>query len=115
MANFKVVVVGGGPVGLILAHVLSKAGIDYVVLEGRPEVVKDVGASLVLGTDSMRVLSQLGLLDKARAASCEILTWQSYSSTGRQFNGDHVGERTRARSVSFSLLLSLSLSLACTY
>lgn len=62
--NFKVIVVGGGPVGLTAAHVLSKAGIEYVVLERRSSVHIDVGASLALWPQSLRVLSQLGLLER---------------------------------------------------
>lgn len=83
--------------GLIAAYALSKANIDFVVLEGRPEVVKDVGASLVLAPESMRMLSQFGLLDKLRKTGCEILKTESYSSNGGKLNGDHVGERGRTR------------------
>lgn len=62
--KFKVIIVGGGPVGLTSAHVLSRAGIEYVVLERRPSVKIDVGASLALWPQSLRVLSQLGLLER---------------------------------------------------
>lgn len=61
---FKVIVVGGGPVGLTAAHILSRAGIDYVVLERRSSVHIDVGASLALWPQTLRVLSQLGLLER---------------------------------------------------
>lgn len=83
--------------GLVAAHSLSKANIDFVVLEGRPEVVKDVGASLVLGADSMRLLSQFGLLDKLRVTGTEILKWESYSTQGNKYNSDYIGDRARAR------------------
>lgn len=62
--KFKVVVVGGGPVGLTTAHILSRAGIEYVVLERRSSIHIDVGASLALWPQSLRVLSQLGLLER---------------------------------------------------
>jgi 2-polyprenyl-6-methoxyphenol hydroxylase-like FAD-dependent oxidoreductase len=62
--KFKVIVVGGGPVGLTAAHILSRAGIEYVVLERRSSIKIDVGASLALWPQSLRVLSQLGLLDR---------------------------------------------------
>lgn len=97
MGNFKVIVAGAGPVGLVAAHALSKANIDFVVLEGRPEVVRDVGASLVLGADSMRLLSQFGMLDKLRSAGTEILKWESYTAQGSKYNGDYIGERARTR------------------
>lgn len=64
--NFKVIVVGGGPVGLTAAHILSRAGIEYVVLERRSSVHIDVGASLALWPQSLRVLSQLGLLGRLK-------------------------------------------------
>lgn len=59
--NFKVIVVGGGPVGLTAAHALYKAGIDFLVLERRPAPVIDAGSNLVLSPVGIRVLSQLGL------------------------------------------------------
>lgn len=62
--KFKVIVVGGGPVGLTTAHILSRAGIEYVVLERRSSIHIDVGASLALWPQSLRVLSQLGLLER---------------------------------------------------
>lgn len=61
--NFKVIVVGGGPVGLTAAHILSRAGIEYIVLEQRASIQIDVGASLALWPQGLRVLSQLGLLE----------------------------------------------------
>lgn len=79
MSNFKVIVIGGGPTGLIAAHALSKAGIDYVVLEAQPIVAKDVGASLVMMSYSVRVLSQLGLLDGLRAHGHEVMRWAEYT------------------------------------
>ncbi|ROW08283.1 hypothetical protein VMCG_03175 [Cytospora schulzeri] len=51
MPGFKVIVVGGGPVGLIAAHSLSKAGIDFVVLERRPEVVEEIGHEVLRWSD----------------------------------------------------------------
>lgn len=68
---FKAIIVGGGPVGLTAAHSFSRAGIDYVVLEARNTCFPDTGASLVINPASMRVFHQLGLDEKARAASAE--------------------------------------------
>lgn len=60
--NFKVIVVGGGPVGLTAAHALTRANIDFVVLESRPKIVIDAGSDLVLLPMGMRLLGQLDLL-----------------------------------------------------
>ncbi|KAI0889437.1 FAD/NAD(P)-binding domain-containing protein [Annulohypoxylon maeteangense] len=70
--NFKVIVVGGGPVGLTLAHSLAKAGIDYVILERRKSIAEDEGASLVLAPHGMRALAQFGLLDSLLKISVEM-------------------------------------------
>ncbi|KAH7123128.1 FAD binding domain-containing protein [Dactylonectria macrodidyma] len=64
--KFRVVIVGGGPVGLCLAHCLTLAGIDYVLLEGRDSVVEETGLGLALWPQCVRILDQLGLLEEAR-------------------------------------------------
>lgn len=43
---FKVIIVGGSIAGLTLAHCLSKAGIDYIVLEKRKHIAPQEGASI---------------------------------------------------------------------
>lgn len=62
--SFKVIVVGGGPVGLTAAHALHHAGIDFVILESRSSAVLDQGASLVLSSPSLRIMHQLGILER---------------------------------------------------
>ncbi|KAL7922550.1 hypothetical protein ACQKWADRAFT_326764 [Trichoderma austrokoningii] len=69
---FKIVIVGGGPVGLIAAHALYKAGMQFTILERSRQIALDVGASLVLAPGSLRVFHQLGLLDKLRDVYSEI-------------------------------------------
>jgi 2-polyprenyl-6-methoxyphenol hydroxylase-like FAD-dependent oxidoreductase len=64
--KFRVVIVGGGPVGLCLAHTLSLAGIDYVLLERRSTVVEESGFGLALWPHAVRILDQLGLLEEGR-------------------------------------------------
>ncbi|KAK0615250.1 hypothetical protein B0T17DRAFT_610203 [Bombardia bombarda] len=65
MSNFKVIIVGGGPVGLIAGHCLASAGIDFEILERRPTLDHNWGASTVVWAHNARVLDQLGLLDHA--------------------------------------------------
>lgn len=86
-SSFKVLIIGGGPVGLLAAHALSKAGIDFLVLEARPQIAEDVGASLVFLPYSMRVLAQLGLMDGLRERGHEVLRWADYTQKG--LRGDY--------------------------
>lgn len=89
MSDFKVIIIGGGPTGLTAAHALSKAGIDFVVLERRPKVAEDVGASLVLFPYSMRIMAQFGLLDKLQKLGHEVLRWADYTTLGMFMESFH--------------------------
>lgn len=81
--NFKVIVVGGGPVGLTLAHSLAKAGIDYVVLERRRNIAEDEGASLVVAPHGMRALAQFGVHDSLLKISVEMSDMRTTTGDGR--------------------------------
>ncbi|KAL7268907.1 hypothetical protein RUND412_008446 [Rhizina undulata] len=59
--NFKVIIAGGSITGLTLAHTLDKAGIDFVVLEGREEIAPQGGASIAMLPNGARILDQLGI------------------------------------------------------
>lgn len=61
--GFRIIVVGGGLVGLTTAHILSKAGIDFVVLEQHDNVTPYLGSLLSIMPSTLRVLDQLDLLD----------------------------------------------------
>ncbi|GAQ12100.1 hypothetical protein ALT_9421 [Aspergillus lentulus] len=61
-SSFKVIIVGGSIAGLTLAHCLSKAGIDYIVLEKRKQIAPQEGASIGIFPHGGRILAQLGLL-----------------------------------------------------
>jgi 2-polyprenyl-6-methoxyphenol hydroxylase-like FAD-dependent oxidoreductase len=45
-AKFRVIIAGGGIAGLTLANALERAGIDFILLEGRNEIAPQVGASI---------------------------------------------------------------------
>ncbi|KAK1752680.1 hypothetical protein QBC47DRAFT_389083 [Echria macrotheca] len=66
MPPFKVIIVGGGPAGLIAGHCLAKADIDFVILERRASHDPLAGGSNALWPQSVRVFDQLGLLEEAR-------------------------------------------------
>ncbi|KAL7267106.1 hypothetical protein RUND412_010322 [Rhizina undulata] len=59
--NFKVLIAGGSITGLTLAHTLDRAGVDFVVLEGHEEIAPQVGASIAVFPNGIRILDQLGI------------------------------------------------------
>jgi 2-polyprenyl-6-methoxyphenol hydroxylase-like FAD-dependent oxidoreductase len=61
--NFKVIIVGGSVSGLTLANMLEKLNIDYVVLESYKTIAPQVGASIGLQANGLRILDQLGCAD----------------------------------------------------
>lgn len=61
--RFKVIIVGGSIAGLTLAHCLSRAGIDWVILERKDNVAPQEGASVGIMPNGGRILDQLGLFD----------------------------------------------------
>ena len=102
---FKVIVVGGGPAGLTAAHALHLANIDFVVLERNDDVAVDVGASLVLGPQSMRFMQQLGLLDKLLSIGQKLLNNKSFTREGTKFKDSTSIQLMREKQV--NLLYSL--------
>ena len=83
--KFKAIIIGGGPAGLTAAHILYKAGIDFVVLEARDKVAVDRGAAMVLGPQNLRVIRQLGLYDKLLEIGAELLSVKGFLQDGRVF------------------------------
>lgn len=62
--NNQVIIVGGGIAGLSLANMLEKVQIPFTLLEAYPEIALDVGASLALLPNSLRILDQLGCFER---------------------------------------------------
>ncbi|KAF4994001.1 hypothetical protein FDECE_13249 [Fusarium decemcellulare] len=54
---------GGGPVGLAAAHALTRAKVDFVVLERNPSAISNAGSNFVKLPTGLAVLSQFGLMD----------------------------------------------------
>ncbi|KAI1758608.1 putative dehydrogenase [Hypoxylon sp. FL1150] len=79
----RVIVAGGGPVGLYTAHALAKANIDYVVLEQNPEIIRLRGAGIVLLPNTMRLLDQLGLCKPVEELGTEINSKVNSMQDGR--------------------------------
>lgn len=57
--DFKVLIVGGGIAGLSLAIMLDKFDIDYLLLEAYGEIAPQVGASIGMIANGLRILDQL--------------------------------------------------------
>lgn len=58
--DFKVIIVGGGIAGLTLAIALEKFDLDYVLLEAHSTMTPEVGASIGMFPNGLRILDQLG-------------------------------------------------------
>ncbi|MEX2206022.1 MAG: FAD-dependent monooxygenase [Myxococcota bacterium] len=77
-AETTVLVIGGGPVGLIASGLLSQARIPNVVIERRKQTQR-APAAHVLRRRSMQILAGLGVADEVRAAASPLaldyITW----------------------------------------
>lgn len=60
--TFKVIIVGGGPIGLYMAHAFERANIDYVILEQQDTVLNISGQLLFTWPQTVRLFDQIGLL-----------------------------------------------------
>ncbi|KAI1654009.1 putative monooxygenase [Daldinia decipiens] len=60
---FRIVIVGGGLVGLTAAHILSKTDIDFVILERHEILTPELGSLLSLWPPTLRIFDQLDLQD----------------------------------------------------
>lgn len=81
----RVIIVGGGPNGLVLAHALHQAGIEYILLERSQTILtsdNNDGPGLILWPNSARILDQLGLLRRAHKLACSMRTRQIYHADG---------------------------------
>ncbi|KAH8651654.1 hypothetical protein BGZ61DRAFT_375282 [Ilyonectria robusta] len=110
---FKVIIVGGGPVGLTAAHSLSQANLDFVVLERRTKIVEDAGSNLVLLPIGLRVLSQLGMLPKIESVSSPMSRFRRIDYNGRDIGDTLWFTHSKEKSVNMpvadsSLLISIA-------
>lgn len=82
---FKVIIIGGGPTGLALAHMLHLAGIDYKLYDRREDLCERRGAGLAIQPQNCRILEQLGILDQVlqRGLAPEMQVHREVSPDGK--------------------------------
>ncbi|KAK0616550.1 hypothetical protein B0T14DRAFT_433542 [Immersiella caudata] len=82
---FKIIIVGCGIAGLVLAKMLEKFDIDYVILEAHSEIAPPVGASIGLMPDGLLILDQIGCYEavRAKAVNYKIATSHIRDTTGK--------------------------------
>ena len=56
---FKVVIVGAGIAGLLLAHLFARADVDFVVLEAHDDIFCPFGGSFGIWPNGARILDQV--------------------------------------------------------
>ncbi|KAJ0103784.1 monooxygenase fad-binding protein [Diaporthe amygdali] len=74
-----VIVVGSGLTGLTLALMLQDLGVDYLLLEAHGSCTPNVGASLAIQPQGLRIFHQLGILEDVEAI---------YQPVGQMLSGD---------------------------
>jgi FAD dependent monooxygenase len=84
---FTAIIIGGSVAGLTLAHMFSRAKINYILLEGRDSLAPQLGTGIVIMPNGCRVLDQMGLLEGMRGHLTPM--GQNYR---RKRNGEVVGE-----------------------
>ncbi|KAJ1326171.1 FAD dependent monooxygenase [Microdochium nivale] len=88
---FKVIIVGGGPVGLLTAHALHKADIDFILLERRNTCQTAQGSSIGLFPPTLRVLDQLGLYDAIMETNHKLVHKYVVTEEGKLFADMEIG------------------------
>ncbi|KAL3458169.1 hypothetical protein BJX64DRAFT_302133 [Aspergillus heterothallicus] len=81
-AQYRVAIVGGGVAGLTLALACEQLQISYILLEAKPSIVQEEGASVGLQPNGLIVLDQLGVLDKIEDKSSYLHTWRHVNGNG---------------------------------
>ena len=79
----QVGIVGGGPAGLMLSHLLARAGIDNIVLEARDhETIKNTHRAGILETGAVEMLTAYGVESRIKEIGYE------HHGIDLRFNGE---------------------------
>jgi 2-polyprenyl-6-methoxyphenol hydroxylase-like FAD-dependent oxidoreductase len=87
--KLKVIVAGGGLVGLTAAIAFEKIGAEVIVCEQAPEI-RAAGASIGLWKNALDVFVNLGMGEKMSSISTPIETW-FFDASGHRFRADGYG------------------------
>jgi 2-polyprenyl-6-methoxyphenol hydroxylase-like FAD-dependent oxidoreductase len=85
----RVLIAGGSIMGLSLALMLDRAGIDFLLLEARESVTPQVGAGVICNANGFRILDQLRVHDDfLRHAKVPLSTMSNWSPDGKLVSRD---------------------------
>lgn len=96
-SHFRVIIVGGGPVGMVAAHIFAAAGIDFVLLEQRDAIVPEQGAGIVLFPHTQRVFDQLGLMSRLREISHRFYSNRTVNGWGWNYHTVYTNKWTEEK------------------
>ncbi|CAM0137816.1 unnamed protein product [Umbelopsis sp. WA50703] len=94
---FKAIIVGGSISGLTLALAFEKADIDYVLLEKGDSFSPELGASIGIFCNGMRVMDQLGLKDTIKERTEPMQEVYQYTGSGKLFFQSSILEKLEER------------------
>ncbi|KAJ5948876.1 hypothetical protein N7454_002183 [Penicillium verhagenii] len=80
--HYPVAIVGGGIAGLTLALALERQGVEYILFESQDSLAPDRGASVGLQPNGLRILDQLGLIDKIEQHTGTLQRWRHLDGEG---------------------------------
>jgi 2-polyprenyl-6-methoxyphenol hydroxylase-like FAD-dependent oxidoreductase len=80
----KVLIIGGGLAGPVLAMFLQKAGMEADIFEARQQ---PEGYALTLASNGMAILDALGLTEQVTAAGSICDDWSNFNSSGKRLGG----------------------------
>ncbi|KAF4991681.1 hypothetical protein FGRMN_7654, partial [Fusarium graminum] len=90
-----IIIVGGSVAALSLANMLEKVGIRYIILEAYDEIAPQVGASICLQANGLRILDQLGCADKL----ISFVDRPIYDSWVRNYDGSILKHHANAQEI----------------
>ena len=82
---FKVIIIGAAVSGLVLAHLLARARVDFVLVEARKDVIYPAGGSFGIWPNAARILDQIGCWDDIVESSASLKSNHVRRSDGSSY------------------------------